>query len=156
MSKNLTIGRKLAASFGVVIVLAGLLSYSSLATVKRLGGKLKIAVNEDASSADLGEIKLDLRTMKERSTQTQFSYTISNVLKVNPCEHDHLGGLENCASCHALARWMSIGAPSRKSPRALPRRRINCCRYFETTRRERPPRKFGVQLRTGVRASMNI
>jgi hypothetical protein len=46
MPKNLTIGQKLAASFGVVIVLAGLLSYSSLATVSRLGGKLKVAVNE--------------------------------------------------------------------------------------------------------------
>jgi hypothetical protein len=39
MPKNPTIGQKLAASFAFVIVLAGLLSYSSLASVSRLGLK---------------------------------------------------------------------------------------------------------------------
>jgi methyl-accepting chemotaxis protein len=103
MRKNFTIGQKLAASFGVVIVLSGLLSYSSLATVSRLGGKLDVAVNDDARSSDLiGEIKLDLHILKELSTKTQFSYAVSNVLHVESTEASHLGALESCASCHAF------------------------------------------------------
>lgn len=39
MGKNFTIGQKLAGSFGIVIVLAGLLSYSSLVTVSLVGRK---------------------------------------------------------------------------------------------------------------------
>jgi len=123
--------------------------------VSRLGVKLKVAVNEDARSSDLiGEIKLDLRAMKEQSTKTQFSYTISNILRVNPCEH-HLGGLENCASCHALGTadehrrafaQIADGA-TQKADQLLP--------CSEMTRHDAPPRKFQPQLRSGVRASMN-
>jgi len=103
MGKNFTIGQKLAGSFGILIVLAGLLSYSSLATVSRLGGKLDVAVNDDAKSSDLiGEIKLDLHIMKELSTKTQFSYAVSNVLRVESNQVSHLGALESCGSCHAF------------------------------------------------------
>lgn len=103
MPTKFTICQKLGASFGVVIGLAGLLSYSSLAMLSRLGGKLNLAVNEEAKSSDLvGEIKLDLRAMKELSTKTQFSFTVSKVLKVNAADLAHLGGLEDCAACHGF------------------------------------------------------
>ena len=79
MYKRLTIGQKLTASFGVVLGLTLLLSYSSLATVSRLGRNLGVAVNEDAKVIQLiGEIKLNLQEMKELSTKTQFSYAVGN------------------------------------------------------------------------------
>jgi methyl-accepting chemotaxis protein len=103
MRKHLTIGQKLSASFGVVLALALLLSYSSLATVSRLGGSLAVAVNRDAKVADLiGEIKLDLREMKELSTKTQFSYAVGNVLKVNSWQLTGLRSLGDCGGCHAF------------------------------------------------------
>src|SRR5579872_2483809 len=103
MYKRLTIGQKLTASFGVVLGLALLLSYSSLATVSRLGGNLSVAVNEDAKIIHLiGEIKLNLQEMKELSTKTQFSYAVGNVLKVNSGQLTALRGLGDCGSCHAF------------------------------------------------------
>jgi hypothetical protein len=94
--------------------------------------------------------------MKEQSTKTQFSYTISNILKVNPCEHLHLDGLENCASCHAFgpayehrrAFAQIAESATQKADQLLP--------CSEMTRHDAPQRKFGAQLRNGVRASMNI
>src|SRR5690242_12392550 len=46
--RNLTIGQKLTISFGVVLALTGVLSYSSLGTIRRLGGTIDLAVNENA------------------------------------------------------------------------------------------------------------
>lgn len=103
MRTRLTIGQKLTASFGVVLVVTLLLSYSSLATVSRLGGSLAVAVNRDSKIVDLiGEIKLDLQEMKEQSTRTQFSYAVGNVLKVNSCQLTALRGLGDCGACHAF------------------------------------------------------
>ena len=99
----MTIGRKLALSFGVVLLLVGLLSYSSLATVRRLGGILNSTVNQEAQVADLiSAIKVDLREMKETSTATQFSYAVSHVLQVQSGEVDKVNALGDCASCHAF------------------------------------------------------
>jgi len=103
MRTRLTIGQKLTASFGVVLFVTLLLSYSSLATVSRLGGSLAVAVNRDPKIVDLiGEIKLDLQEMKDLSTKTQFSYAVGNVLKVNSCQLTALRGLGDCGSCHAF------------------------------------------------------
>jgi methyl-accepting chemotaxis protein len=105
MLNNLTIGQKLTASFGVVLILAGLLSYSSLETVSRLGGRLATAVNEDAKVIYLiGEIKLDLHVMKELSTRVQFSYAVENVLQVIPSQLAALHDRGNCAACHAFGK----------------------------------------------------
>ncbi|MBZ5610396.1 MAG: methyl-accepting chemotaxis protein [Acidobacteriia bacterium] len=104
MRKHLTIGQKLGASFAVVLAMTGLLSYSSLATVGRLGGILDRAVNEDARIADLtGQIKLKLHEMKELTTGTQFSYAMGNVLKADTCQANTLQKLGDCASCHAFS-----------------------------------------------------
>ncbi len=104
MRKHLTIGQKLAASFGVVLVLTAVLSYTSLATVGRLGGILDRAVNEDARIADLtGAIKLKLHQMKELTTGTQFAYAVGNVLKADTCQAETVQKMGECASCHAFA-----------------------------------------------------
>jgi hypothetical protein len=84
LRKQLTVGHKLAISFSVVLVLVCILTYSSFDTVRRLGGMLDIAVNEDAKILELtGAIKLDLREMKEFATAAQFSYAVSSVLKMD-------------------------------------------------------------------------
>jgi methyl-accepting chemotaxis protein len=102
LRKHLTIGQKLAVSFGVVLLLTALLSYSSLATIGRLGGLLALAVGDDARAADLtGEIKLDLRAMKALSTATQFSYSVGNVLKADTRQLTNRE-LADCSSCHSF------------------------------------------------------
>lgn len=103
MRIRLAVSQKLALSFGIVLLLACLLSYSSLQTVRRLGGMLDIAVNEDARTADLiGDIKLRLREMKELSTSTQFSYALSGVLTVSSCTTNTARSLGDCATCHTV------------------------------------------------------
>jgi methyl-accepting chemotaxis protein len=103
MSKNLSIGQKLAISFGVVLVLAGLLSYTSLETVSRLGGTLATAVNEDAKIIDLiGALKLDLQEMNELSIKAQFAYVVGSILKVDAAEAATLEALGSCTTCHAF------------------------------------------------------
>ena len=82
---RLTVGRKLGACFGAVAILTCLLSLSSLETVRRLGGMLDRAVNENAKTANLiGAIRLDLHEIKEASTKAQFAYALSGVLRVDP------------------------------------------------------------------------
>jgi methyl-accepting chemotaxis protein len=99
----MTVGKKLAISFGIVLVLSCLLGYSSLETVRRLGGMLDTEVNENAKTADLvGAIKLQLHEMKELATATQFSYAVSSVLKVDACQLKTVQTLGDCASCHAF------------------------------------------------------
>lgn len=99
----MTVGKKLAMSFGVILALSCLLSYSSLETVRRLGGLLDISVNENAKTADLiGSIKIQLHEMKELATATQFSYALSSVLKVDSSQVKTVQSLGECATCHAF------------------------------------------------------
>jgi len=99
--RRLSVCQKLATSFAVVLILTGLLTWSSLDTIRRLGGMLGTAVNEDARVADLiGAIKLKLHEMKELSTATQFSYSVSNVVRVK--ETKTTAGLGECSMCHAF------------------------------------------------------
>jgi len=101
--KQMTIGQKLAASFGVMLALTCLLSYSSLAVVNRLGGILSTSVNENSRVADLiSSIKLQLREMKELATATQFSYAVSSVLKADSHQAKTVESLGDCATCHAF------------------------------------------------------
>jgi len=103
LRKHLTVGRKLAVSFGIVLSLGCLLSYSSLETVRRLGGMLDVAVNEDARTSDLiGAIKLQLHEMKEESTTTQFAYAVSGVLTLSSRRTNTAKSLGDCASCHTV------------------------------------------------------
>jgi methyl-accepting chemotaxis protein/methyl-accepting chemotaxis protein-1 (serine sensor receptor) len=117
----MTVGRKLAVSFGIVLVLACLLGYSSLETVRRLGGMLDTAVNENAKSAGLtSSIKLQLHEMKELTTATQFSYAVSSVLKVDVCQLKTVQALGDCASCHAFGSGQEHrGAFAKLADRAL-------------------------------------
>ncbi len=103
MRRHLTVGHKLACSFGIVLVLMAILAYCSFDTVRRLGGMLDLAVNRDARTVDLiGAIKLQLREMKELSTATQFSYAVSSVLKVDSYQVASVRTLGECSSCHAF------------------------------------------------------
>jgi len=103
LRNHLTLGHKLAISFGAVLILVCVLTYSSFDTVRRLGGILETAVNEDARVLELtGAIKQDLREMKEFSTAAQFSYAVSSVLKVDSCQSSSLQTLGECSLCHAF------------------------------------------------------
>ncbi|HEX5229865.1 MAG TPA: hypothetical protein VFW44_19270, partial [Bryobacteraceae bacterium] len=103
MRKHATIGQKLSVSFGVVLVLAGLLTVSSVDTLRRLGGLLDTVVNENAKSADLADsIRVRLREMKEYSTSTQFSYSVDKVLQVNSSKAHNARSLGGCSVCHAF------------------------------------------------------
>jgi len=103
LRKHLTVGQKLFVSFGVVLVLTGLLVYSSLDTVGRLGGLLDTEVNENARIVDLtNSIKLQLREMKDFSISTQFSYTMGNVLEVNSSRKHDAASMPQCSICHAF------------------------------------------------------
>lgn len=103
MRKRLTIGQKLSLSFGVVLVLAGLFTLSSVDTARRLGGLLDTQVNENAKSADLtASIRLRLREMKEFSASTQFAYSVGKVLQVNSSPMHNARMLGDCAVCHAF------------------------------------------------------
>src|ERR1022692_2253654 len=99
----MTVGKKLAISFGTLLGVSCLLGYSSLETVRRLGGMLDTEVNENAKTADLiGAIKLQLHAMKELATATQFSYAVSSVLKLDPRQVKTVQSLGECANCHAF------------------------------------------------------
>lgn len=101
--RRLSVCQKLATSFGVVLILTGLLTWSSLDTIRRLGGMLVVAVNEDARVADLiGSVKLKLHEMKELSTATQFSYSVTHVVKVDASQARTTERLGDCSTCHAF------------------------------------------------------
>ena len=101
--RRLSVSQKLVTSFGVVLVLTGLLTWSSLDTIRRLGGMLQTAVNEDARVADLtGAIKLRLHEMKELSAATQFSYSVSHVVQVGGHNARMIQELGECSTCHAF------------------------------------------------------
>ncbi|HTC35989.1 MAG TPA: hypothetical protein VK724_21605, partial [Bryobacteraceae bacterium] len=109
MKKRLTVSQTLSVNFGVILVLTGLLTYSSVDTVRRLGGMLDREVNENARVADLtGSIKLRIREMKEFSDATQFSYAAAKVLQVNSSKAHNAGSMGECSVCHAF------GSPQEK------------------------------------------
>jgi methyl-accepting chemotaxis protein len=99
--RHLTIGQKLSASFGVVLVLTALLTFWSLQTARELGGLLESEVHENAKSADLtAAIRLRLREMKDFSTSTQFAYAVGKVLQVNSSRSHNARSMGNCSICH--------------------------------------------------------
>jgi methyl-accepting chemotaxis protein len=103
LRKRFTVSQKLSINFGVILALTGLLTYSSIDTVRRLGGLLDREVNENARVADLiGSIKLKIREMKEFSIVTQFSYAAGKVLKVNSSKAHNAGSMPECSVCHTL------------------------------------------------------
>jgi methyl-accepting chemotaxis protein len=100
---HLTVGGKLFLSFGIVLALAGLLTYSSVYTAKRLGGLLDTEVNENAKIAELtSAIKLQLRDLKEFSTSTQFSFAVGKILEVNSSRSHNAHTMGDCSVCHAF------------------------------------------------------
>ena len=103
MRRRMTVGKKLAVSFGVVLALTCGLSYSSWETVSRLGGMLDRAVNENAKTANLiGAVRLNLHEMKEISTAIQFAYALSGVLKMDSAKSSATKALGECSGCHTL------------------------------------------------------
>jgi len=103
LRKRLTVGQKLSVSFGVVLVLAGLLAFFSVETVRRLGGLLNTEVNENARIVDsIDAIKLRLRDLKDFSTSTQFAYSVGKILEVNHARSHNARSMGACSVCHAL------------------------------------------------------
>ena len=103
MHKRLTVGQKLSISFGIVLFLTALLTYSSVDTARRLGALLDTEVNDHARTADLiADIKVELREMKEYSTSTQFAYSVGKVLQVNASKEHNARGMGECSVCHAF------------------------------------------------------
>jgi methyl-accepting chemotaxis protein len=103
LRKRLTACQTLLVNFGVILALTGLLTYSSVDTMRRLGGLLDREVNGNARVADLiGSIRLRIREMREFSFNTQFSYSVGKVLEVNS-SHDHnASSMGECSVCHAF------------------------------------------------------
>jgi methyl-accepting chemotaxis protein len=103
LRKRLTVGQKLSLSFGVVLILTSVFTYSSFDTARRLGRMLNSAVNENAKIVDLiSSIKLQLRDMKEFSTATQFAYSMGNLLRVNSSRSHNARKLGECSACHTF------------------------------------------------------
>ena len=103
MPKHLTIGQKLSFSFGVVLVLTGLLTVSSVDTARRLGGLLDTQVNENARVAELvTSIQLRLREMMDYSRASQFNYVVDKVLEVNSSKAHNARTMPQCSICHAF------------------------------------------------------
>jgi methyl-accepting chemotaxis protein len=103
LRKPLTIGQKLSISFGAVLVLTGLLTYSSVDTGRRLGTLLDTEVNENARVAELvTSIKLQLREMMDYSRSTQFAYAVDKVLEVNASQSHNARTMAACSVCHAF------------------------------------------------------
>jgi len=103
LKRRLTVSQKLTVNFGVILFLTGLLTLSSVYSVRNLGGLLGREVNENAREADLiGSIRLRIREMKEFSIATQFSYAVGNVLQVNSSHNHNAASLGECSACHAI------------------------------------------------------
>ncbi len=103
MKKRLTVCQTMSVNFGVILILIGLLTYSSVDTMRRLGGMLDREVNENARIADLTDsIKIRIREMKEFSDATQFAYAAGKVLQVNSSKAHNAGSLGDCSVCHAI------------------------------------------------------
>lgn len=103
MKRHLTVGQKLTASFGLVLALAGLLTYASVYTGRRLGGVLDSEVNRNSRIVDLTtSIKLRLREMRDYSMSVQFAYVVDKVLVVNSSHSHNARDLGDCANCHAF------------------------------------------------------
>ncbi len=103
LKKRLTVSQTLLVNFGVILVLVGLLTYSSVDTTRRLGGMLDREVNENARIADLTDsIKMRIRLMKEFSLATQFAYAAGKVLQVNSSHAHNARSMGECSVCHAF------------------------------------------------------
>lgn len=103
MKHRLTVGQKLAANFGVVFALTGILTYSSIYTAGHLGGLLNVEVNQNARIVDLTDsVKLRLRDMKDFSRLAQFAYVSEHVLEVNSSNSHNAKNLGSCSTCHVF------------------------------------------------------
>ncbi len=100
---HLTIGRKLAISFGLILTLMCVLGYSSLRVIHLLGAELDIAVNQDSRATVLiGNVGMDLQEMKAQSWSTQIANALSNVVRIREDRKDIRDKLGECSACHIL------------------------------------------------------
>lgn len=103
MNHRFTVGQKLAANFGVLFALTGILTLSSVYTERHLGGLLNTEVNQNARIVDLTDsVKLRIRDMKDFSTSAQFAYLTEHVLEVNSSRSHNAKSLGSCATCHVF------------------------------------------------------
>lgn len=103
MLKRLTIAKKLTLSFAAVLAVTALLAYSSLETIRQLGGTLNVAVNNDTRAADLvGRVCIDLLDMKTRARLAQFAYVVGNVLRIDERKVKIENVPGECSMCHTF------------------------------------------------------
>jgi methyl-accepting chemotaxis protein len=77
MTRNMTIGRKLAWNFGAMLALVFVFSIVALNLVSTLGGALDVAVNSTAKKmAVVGNIRADFQEMNALTRATHVSYVI--------------------------------------------------------------------------------
>jgi hypothetical protein len=99
----LTISKKLTLASLAVMVLTLLLSFTALATMRTLGGKLETAVNTDARAEGLLlGIRLDLEEMSTLAKDTQSAYVMESVLRIDPKVAGKPDMPGECSSCHAV------------------------------------------------------
>src|ERR1022692_2950821 len=91
------ISTKLLISFGVVLMLALVLSYSLLRAVAKLGSSLDTAVNANAKKLQLaGEIRMGFEEMRAEGTKIEISQINMAIGRL-----DLRGGeLAGCSACH--------------------------------------------------------
>jgi len=98
---RMTIARRLALSFGVILAVLCVSSVTAFRCVNTLTGLLAVAWTKNTPAADLlGRVRSDLLEMKAESRRTQFSWAVENLLEVDarrPAAKDVPG---NCADCH--------------------------------------------------------
>lgn len=108
----MTISKKLTLASLAVMVLTLLLSFTALATMRSLGGKLETAVNSDARAQELlSGIRLDLEEMSTLAKDTQSAYVMESVLRIDPKVAGKPDMPGECSSCHAAGSTVDRRKP---------------------------------------------
>jgi methyl-accepting chemotaxis protein/methyl-accepting chemotaxis protein-1 (serine sensor receptor) len=97
MQSKMTLGAKLSAVFLATLVITLGLGYSSLRSIRNLGGSLDEAVNSTAKKMDLlGTMRVELRDMDGQVKMTQISNVVASFLSKGA-----KGRELSCPACHA-------------------------------------------------------
>ena len=101
--KSWTIGKKLMASFGVMLALTLALSWYSLHAIGRLGGAL--AANTAQTMELVGTVRLALREMMEQAKAAQLTYVVSHIKRLDGTASTSM----ECTMCHTMDGFQNSG-----------------------------------------------
>lgn len=143
---HLTIGRKLAFSFGLIFILMCILGYSSLRVIHSLGAVLDAAVNQDSrATVLLGDVGVDLQEMKAQSWSTQIANALSNVVQIRDDRKNIRNNLGECSSCHAFGD----GVARKQDFAVVAARAAQHAAELATLTRSAQARKLSADIATG-------